>query len=827
MSLTSRTILIVDDSPEDRALYRRYLLRDQEYSYTILEASSGRQGLDLWQQRQPDILLLDYRLPDLDGLEFLTQLQASLQQPAPVVIVTGQGNEAIAVQAMKAGAQDYLIKGQITPERLYRVVNGAFQALQLQTQLQQLIERERLVAQITRKIHQTLDLQLVLQTAVTEVQQFLQTDRVLMFRVQSDGWGKVVAEIVRPEWTSLLSTSLYDPCFNQNYIESFRQGLVTIKPDIYDGSIDPCHVELLANLQVRANLVVPIVSGGRLWGMLIAHHCAAPRPWKPLEVDLLKEVAIQVGIAHQQAELYQQAQDELAERRQAEVSLRDSQHQFQSILDNSPAVIYVYDPNDRYLLVNRKFAERLSTSPESLIGKSVYDVWSTSTADALAANNQEVWHSNQVVQTEEEIPESDGLHTYITLRFPLCDTTGTPYAVCGISTDITQKKQLEQMSYRSQRLESLGTLANGIAHDLNNVFTPMILATSLLQQRQQPNPDAQSLRMLQLVEKSAKRGADMVKQILTFTRGTSGTLTPVKFASILQEVAKVAQQTFPKAIEICETLPSQSFGLVYADATQLHQVLLNLCINARDAMPDGGVLTLSLENFVVDKHFAQMNPDAQTGNYVLVTVEDTGTGIAPEHLEHIFEPFFTTKELGQGTGLGLSTVLGIVKNHSGFLQVTSELGKYTQFKVYLPALAGSAAQPATEEGLFRGNGEWILIVDDEATVLETIAASLESYDYSPLVASDGNEAIALYGKHRQKIKGVLLDMMMPGMDGATTIRTLKTMNPQVRIIATSGLEANSQTAILAGAKKFLPKPYCLLDLLRALHELLTSDPSST
>ncbi|MEH2217367.1 MAG: PAS domain-containing protein [Nostoc sp.] len=355
MSQQQRTLLIVDDSPEDRELYRRYLLRDREYSYTFLEATLGRQGLELWQQHQPDAILLDYRLPDLDGLEFLAKLQPSTQQPClPVIVVTGQGNEAIAVQAMKAGAQDYIVKEQITPEGLQIAVNGAIETVRLRTQLQQRIERERVVAHITQQIHQSLNLDEILQTTVAEVRQFLHTDRVLVFRLKPDGYGTVIAESVGAEWRSLLSSTIYDPClaenylawnpseavsydsaFVENYFQRYHQGQVTAISDIQDSSIDPCHVELLAQFQVKANLVVPILQDNQFWGLLIAHHCASPRFWQPLEIDLLKELAIQVSIALRQAELYQQAQHELKERQQVEAELRQSEERLQLALSAS------------------------------------------------------------------------------------------------------------------------------------------------------------------------------------------------------------------------------------------------------------------------------------------------------------------------------------------------------------------------------------------------------------------------------------------------------------------------------------------------------------
>jgi len=350
-----QTLLIVEDSLEDRELYRRYLQQGSDDSYTILEASLGQQGLDRWQQHQPDMILLDYRLPDLDGLEFLSRLQSLIQQPhLPVIMVTGQGSEAIAVQAMKAGAQDYLIKEQITPEGLHLAIRGAIETVQLRTELQQRVERERVVGHITRQIHQSLDLDRILQTTVTEVRQFLNTDRVLVFQLQPDGNGTVVAESVDSNWQSLLSSTIYDPClaenylrfsrpgsithdpeFAEDYVKRYRQGEVTAIPDIHASDIDPCHIELLAQFQVNANLVVPILHDDLFWGLLIAHHCATPRLWQALEIDLLKELATQLGIALRQAELYQQSQAELAERSRVEANLRDSEARLRSALEAS------------------------------------------------------------------------------------------------------------------------------------------------------------------------------------------------------------------------------------------------------------------------------------------------------------------------------------------------------------------------------------------------------------------------------------------------------------------------------------------------------------
>lgn len=296
MSQPQRTVLIVDDNPEDCEPYRQYFFQDREYQYTVVVAELGQTGLQLWQVHQPDVVLLDYRLPDIDGLEFLNQLQAITRQPfLPVIVITGLGNEAIAVQAMQAGAQNYLVKGGITSEEMRLAVNGAIEKLQLRTQLQQRIEKERLITQITQQIYKSLNFQEILQITVHEVRQFLQTDRVIIFQLYSDGSGQVVAESLGEQCQSVLASAIFDPCLAEEYIERYRQGLLNQEPsaveeyieryrqelvtataDIDDGTIEPYHRELLAQFQVRANLVVPILHDRYCWGMLITHHCTAP-----------------------------------------------------------------------------------------------------------------------------------------------------------------------------------------------------------------------------------------------------------------------------------------------------------------------------------------------------------------------------------------------------------------------------------------------------------------------------------------------------------------------------------------------------------------------
>jgi PAS domain S-box-containing protein len=401
------------------------------------------------------------------------------------------------------------------------------------------------------------------------------------------------------------------------------------------------------------------------------------------------------------------------------------------------------------------------------------------------------------------------------------DELGNPKEILSVDTDITEKKQLEAQFLRAQRLESLGTLASGIAHDMNNILTPILAASQLLPLKL-TNLDKRSTSLLRMLEESARRGSNLMQQILSFARGSDGSRSSVQIAHILAEVVRVAQQTFPKSINISINLPNNDLQTISADGTQLHQVLMNLLINARDAMPNGGNLQIIAENLVLDENCVRLNVDAQPGYYVVITVADTGTGIPPEILDRIFEPFFTTKESGKGTGLGLSTTLGIVKSHGGFVNAYSDLGQGSCFKIYLPA--EESAQVVGNSNSLElpiGNGELILIVDDEISVREITRASLENYNYRVITASDGIEAIALYAQYLSEVRFILLDLMMPSLSGASTIRDLRRINSDVSIVVMSGLSANELIKNMRDVhvQAFLAKPFTSQELLQTLHRL--------
>jgi nitrogen-specific signal transduction histidine kinase/CheY-like chemotaxis protein len=393
----------------------------------------------------------------------------------------------------------------------------------------------------------------------------------------------------------------------------------------------------------------------------------------------------------------------------------------------------------------------------------------------------------------------------------------------GELTREREKKRIEASLLRSQRLESLGTLAGGIAHDLNNILSPLSISIFMLRSKVS---DPSGRQTLDTMEEVVERGSQLVKQILSFARGVEGERIPLDPRSVMREAVGILKETFPKSIRIHYD-GGDAGAAVLANPTQLHQVLMNLCVNARDAMPDGGDLEISAETVELDERDARMAPGAKPGRFVVVSVRDTGSGISPEVRDKIFDPFFTTKELGQGTGLGLSTSLGIVRSHGGFVSVDSETGTGALFKVYLPAIEGGVEVARLEEQaeLPLGNGELILLVDDEEPIRRLTRDLLEAANYRVITASDGGEACSLYRENRDAISAALTDMMMPVMDGAATIKELRRLNPELPIIASSGVAetGKQELAHSLGAQRFLSKPYTAARLLQTLNELLREE----
>jgi two-component system, cell cycle sensor histidine kinase and response regulator CckA len=488
-----------------------------------------------------------------------------------------------------------------------------------------------------------------------------------------------------------------------------------------------------------------------------------------------------------------------------------------SLLDKAQDAILVTDLQRRLTYWN-KSAERLyGWSADEAIGKVVTELFYP------AGNDQELRQAFQDVidrgeWTGELQPQTkSGRKVTIESRWTLVrDGSGKDRSILLINTDVTDRRQLEQQFYRAQRLESIGTLAGGIAHDLNNVLAPIILGLGMLRDRL---TDDESREVLSTITSSAQRGAEMVAQVLSFARGQEGKRTDISPGDLIADVVRIARDTLPKNISILTDV-APDLPLIFADQTQCHQVLLNLCVNARDAMPKGGTLSLSAEAMTAGPSPESRSAGLAPGEYVVFRVKDTGTGVPAQLLDKIFDPFFTTKEAGKGTGLGLSTSLTIVRSHGGHIRVSSQAGHGSQFEVFLPVAQESSPASAADLRVVapRGTGETVLVVDDEDAVRQVLRSTLEKAGYRVLTAANGQEALSVYAAHGRQIAVVVIDMTMPVLGGEPTMRELVRLNPNVRLIAASGIHDNEAIAKAVGrqVRLFLAKPFSSEKLLTAV-----------
>ncbi|WP_158222692.1 CHASE3 domain-containing protein [Rhodopirellula sp. MGV] len=510
---------------------------------------------------------------------------------------------------------------------------------------------------------------------------------------------------------------------------------------------------------------------------------------------------------------------DLSESKANEAKIREQA----AILDQVRDAILVCDMEGRILFWNRGSEQLFGYSAEEAMHRNVVDLLFKEISD-FWSRGQETLSDTGVYQTEiNHQGEDGGLIAIAHRRTLIRNEQGIPYAQLCLNFDVTERKREESRSRRSQRLISIGTLAGGIAHDLNNLLTPILMGAKLLMRE---GSDHQ--RLAKTILTSAERGGQMIKKLLAFAGGEDGPRAKINIADVLEEAHGILQHTLPKSIELNVTTDDALLS-VNGNATELSQIIMNLVINARDSMPDGGQIEITAENDFVDSARAKKINDLGEGHYVLIKVSDTGSGIEKQHIDHIFDPFFTTKEQGKGTGLGLSTSLGIVRSHGGDIYVQSDPGVGTTFSIYLPCVESDAGPTGVTRAPKTpgGSGEAVLIVDDEALILETAAETLRANGYQVWTAPGGRKAIEVFKEQPEPFDLVIVDMMMPGMDGNATKNELRQLQPEVLIVASSGLRRPGNDGVhLSDFDAFLSKPYSDENLLQTIHRVLHKQKKS-
>ncbi len=751
-------ILLLEDVSDDAELIMREL-RKADIAFSFRRVYTNKDYLRELTEFAPHIVISDFTLGEFNALDALALLQKH-RPDLPFILVTGSQSEEVAVACIKEGADDYILKSSLT--RLPSAVSGALKKKEM--------ERER------------ARVELALRRSEEHFRSLINHSSDVITIISRDG-------TISYESPSLERVLGYKPA------ELIGQNMFQM--------IHPQDVPVVVEALTQPNGE----QGDRSIEYRVRHKNGSWRVLETLGANLLDEPEVAGIIINSR---------DITERKQAEEQIREQA----ALLDKAQDAIVVYDLETKIGFWN-KSAERLyGWLAEEVIGQRVDDVLNKSDPAPSQVARDQAFESGEWIgelQQETKTGKAIVVESRLTL---VSDAEGRPKSMLVINTDITERKRLEAQFLRVQRMESIGTLAGGIAHDLNNVLTPILMAIRMLRD-EVISKNAQDI--LKTLEASAHRGSLIVQQVLSFARGVDGERTIFQVRHPLSEVVTIAKDTFPRSIQITSRIQKDLWPIV-GDPTQLHQVFLNLSVNARDAMPNGGRISFEAQNAMIDENYAQMQPEAKPGPYVVVTVSDTGVGIPPTLLDKVFEPFFTTKEVGKGTGLGLSTVLGIVRSHGGFLNVYSEIGKGTRFKVHLPAADPAQGQPVEEQELPmpKGKGELILVADDEFAIRDVTRVSLESNGYKVLLANDGAEAVALYARHGPEIRAVLVDIMMPFMDGPATIRALHKLDPHVRCMAVSGLMDNDKLTEIGEDTKvaFLAKPFTTEQLLLALHALL-------
>jgi PAS domain S-box-containing protein len=761
------SILIVDDH-QTNVLLLEQMLRNAGY-VSITSTTNPSEVCKLHRKNCYDLILLDLQMPVMDGFQVMEGLKdIETDGYLPVLVITAQPDHKL--RALNAGAKDFISKPFDLAEVLIRVHN--------------LLE-VRLLNRKTKELYN----QIVVEKKVSDQQ-------LRVFRS-----GPVAMSI-----TTVADERFID--VNERYCNFSGYA----REEIIGRRIKD--LNLWVNPEDRASVVQQLLKEGAVRGFEFKMRRRSG------EVrDVLASFEL-IELAGENDRVLISTFIDISERKSAEEALKKSEERYRNFFEDDLTGDFMSTPDGEIMSCNPAFAR-------------IFGFASVGEAMAYNANNlfpvpeeRETFmrllnHEKKLEYYEVEYLRRDGSPVYcVENAVGIFDTSGNLTQIKGYIFDESKRKSLEKQLIQAQKLESLGTLASGIAHDFNNILC-IVLGYATLLTRQTSDPENMKLS-IETVVKACRRGAALVNQLLTFARKAEPELTLVKLNDSVIEISKLLSETITKTIVINLDL-EQELPAISADATQMHQVLLNLCVNARDAMPNGGTLTIAThlqQSDVVRKKF----PNVAARQYVALIVRDAGVGMDEKTRSRIFEPFFTTKEIGKGTGLGLSVVFGIMESHKGYIAVDSEPGKGTTFYLYFPVPESlEINQVKTEiQKEIHGGGETILVVEDEEPMRVLLNIFLRSGGYTVLTAADGREAVDMYHKNRKDIKLVLADSGLPMLSGYDVFKKMKSENPELKFILASGfIQPQMKSDILKeGAKYFLQKPYTEAHVLRAVRNVL-------
>lgn len=753
-------ILMLEDQLMDEELIVRQLKKANiKFIYHRIETKENFiKGI---HEFKPDIILSDYRLPSFDGISALA-VAAEICPDVPFIIVSGTIEEERLIEIMKSGATDYVSK-----DRLGKLVPSLERAL-------------RDVQQKLEKVNNEANLSALIENTDNNIWSINSNYELVIF---NSSFKRMIESIYNTSPEVGMKIYEFLPIYKQ------KESL-----EIYKRVLDGEKITLQEEFEINGSTNYYETS------------------YSPIFLNNARHIKLSHDSAGNNITGVTVYSQNISERKKTEQQI----HEQAALLDLTPDAIIVCDMESRILFWN-KGAERLYNFPaEEAIGKKPEEIYLSQSELEINNSQKDVlekgeWHGelHHITRQGKEIVVDSHWILMHNLERQI-------KSILMVSSDITEKKATESDLLRTQRMESIGSLASGIAHDLNNILSPVLMSTAILKRK---ITDPKILRIVNTLEISASRGADIIKQILTFSR-LSQAHEKVDINKLMNGIENIISGTFPKSIISSINIQPDIWD-ISGDKTQLYQVLLNICVNARDAMPEGGKLSINVENIFIDKHYSLMEQNVKEGKYIVISISDTGEGIKPEIISKIFDSFFTTKEVGKGTGIGLSIVNKIVKNHKGFINVYSEVGKGTTFKIYIPSilsLEGDDSDNSIEETNL-GAGELILVVDDEPAIREITKETLEEHGYNVVLASDGTDAISLYVQYINEIKVIIMDMNMPKLDGLSTIQIIRKINPNIKIIAVSGLNDNTKD-INGITEYFLEKPFTASKILKLLIEAL-------